>query len=104
MQKKNVLPWAEGRHGCKADVDTMHKDAKTNNWLDKYETAKPNPAHFRKLSDFQAECPSAGPGKKRNSYSKARAVEVIASENIRAKYVRMDYFDFECGAPQILGL
>ncbi|CAE7369167.1 unnamed protein product [Symbiodinium sp. CCMP2592] len=86
-------------NNCKADVDAMLKDAKVNQWVDKFEECKKKPAVFRKLlRDFQAECPSQGPGKKRPVYGRARAVETIAREMLSdegTRFIKADYFQFE---------
>ncbi|CAE7401047.1 unnamed protein product [Symbiodinium microadriaticum] len=84
---------------CKSDVEAMAKDAKLNQWEDKYEECKKKPAVFRKLlRDFQAESPSQGAGKKRAVYGRAKAVETIAREQLLdegTRYIKADYFEFE---------
>ncbi|CAE7783594.1 unnamed protein product [Symbiodinium sp. CCMP2592] len=86
-------------NNCKSDVDAMLKDAKVNQWLDKFEECKKKPAVFRKLlRDFQAQCPSQGPGKKRPVYGRARAIETIAREMLSdegTRFIKADYFQFE---------
>ena len=51
---------------------------------------------FRKLIlDFQQQCPSAGSGRKRPAYSRARAQEVIAREHLAVLFAKLDWFGFE---------
>ncbi|CAE7825327.1 unnamed protein product, partial [Symbiodinium sp. CCMP2592] len=84
---------------CKADVDSLAKTAKDDGWVEKYEDAKRNERTFRKLvRDYQLECPSKGKGRARVQYSKSRALEIIANEQISdegTRMAKMDWFDFE---------
>ena len=86
---------------CKSDVDAMCKDSHEQGWRDRYLIARkdPDPAIFRKLlRDYQAACPSQGAGRKRPSYSKARAIEVLSRETVADEGVRwqkMDWFEYE---------
>ena len=84
---------------CKTDVDAAKKDAKAQNWLEKYESARGTPAIFRRLIlDFQQECLSAGSGRKRPTYSRARAQEVVSKEHVAdegVRFMKMDWFGFE---------
>ena len=84
---------------CKTDVGAAKKDAKAQNWLEKYESARGTPAVFRRLIlDFQQECPSAGSDRKRPTYSRARAQEVVSKEHVAdegVRFMKMDWFGFE---------
>ena len=80
-------------------MDALQKTAKEDGWLDRFLAAKGSEHTLRKLvRDFQTESPSKGKGRPRAKYNKARAMQIIANEQIEDEGTRcqkMDWFEFE---------